>query len=509
MEAENKAYLAKLKEAIDKNWDDQMKTLREIITIRSVDEGPRKIKRQTGTTPEGEPVYETLEAPFGEGVQKVFEYALKKGEELGFDPVNVDNYGGHVELPGYTFDEAGEMNGTAEEIMGIVGHLDVVPEGDGWSADPYTLRVEDGRIYGRGTSDDKGPVVASLYAMKAIADAGFTPHANVRCIFGLDEETNWSGMIRYLESEKQPDFGFTPDGDFPVIHGEKGVTTFELVRKLAAGNGEGLQLTQLSGGSAANMVADSARAVLLAKDKSEYDIIRGMAENRKAAGDMDIATRIMGKSMEVSVKGVSAHGATPEKGVNAISQLMEFLGGLNFGNDDVNEFVAFYNDCIGYDLGGERLGIGFEDETSGKMVVNVGLLSGDKKSVTLTLCCRCPISVTDGMFYDGVASAVGKYDVGIIKGAFQPPLYLPKDHPMIRTMMDIYREHTGDMESEPLLIGGATYARALDNIVAFGALFPGREDRMHQADEYFLEEDFKMMTIIFADTIYRLAVAKD
>jgi len=143
------------------------------------------------------------------------------------------------------------------------------------------------------------------------------------------------------------------------------------------------------------------------------------------------------------------------------------------------------------------------------MVVNVGLLSGDKKSVTLTLCCRCPISVTDGMFYDGVASAVGKYDVGIIKGAFQPPLYLPKDHPMIRTMMDIYREHTGDMESEPLLIGGATYARALDNIVAFGALFPGREDRMHQADEYFLEEDFKKMTIIFADTIYRLAVAKD
>ena len=182
-----------------------------------------------------------------------------------------------------------------------------------------------------------------MYAMKAIRDAGFTPHANVRCIFGLDEETNWSGMIYYLQHEKQPDFGFTPDGDFPVIHGEKGVTTFELVKKFSAGNGEGLQLTQLSGGNAANMVADSARAVLMAGDKRDYDFIRNMATTRKASGDMDISTRIMGKSLEVSVKGVSAHGATPEKGVNAISQLMEFLGGLNFGNDDVNEFIAIMN----------------------------------------------------------------------------------------------------------------------------------------------------------------------
>ena len=503
---DRKEYLDKLRTAIDANWDDQMETLKEIIAIRSVDEGPQTMKRETGVDSEGNPVYETLEVPFGEGVQKVFEYALRKGEELGFDAVNVDNYGGHLEMPGYLFDEQGEMTGTAEEVMGIVGHLDVVPEGDDWSGDPYTLREEDGRLYGRGTSDDKGPVVAAMYAMKAIQDAGFTPHANVRCIFGLDEETNWSGMIYYLQHEKQPDFGFTPDGDFPVIHGEKGVTTFELVKKFSAGNGEGLQLTQLSGGNAANMVADSARAVLMAGDKRDYDFIRNMATTRKASGDMDISTRIMGKSLEVSVKGVSAHGATPEKGVNAISQLMEFLGGLNFGNDDVNEFIAFYNECIGYDLKGERLGICFSDEVSGDMVVNVGVLAGDKKSATITLCCRCPISCTGEQFYDGVASVTDKYDIGIVKGAYQDPLYLPKDHPMIQTMMDIYREHTGDMESEPLLIGGATYARAFNNIVAFGALFPGREDRMHQADEYFLEEDFKKMTIIFADTIYRLAV---
>ncbi len=482
-------YLNKIEEAIRNNWEEQVKTLEELISVRSVDEGPG--------------MYEGKEVPFGPGVQKAFLKALEKGKELGFDTLNTDDYGGHIEMPGYTLDEEGEITGTAQETLGILGHLDVVPEGDGWTHDPFALTLEDGQFIGRGTQDDKGPVVAALFAMKALSDAGFTPHANVRLILGLDEETNWSGMYHYLDKAGIPDFGFTPDGVFPVIRGEKGILTFDLARKFAPGNQAGLQLRSVTGGTASNMVADKARAVLLAKAPSEYSLIRQMAEGREG-----FATKIIGKSLEITARGVSAHGAMPEKGINAISLMMDFLGSLNFAQDDVNDFLAFYNACLGTETNGTSLGCALTDEESGETVVNVGKISLDQKSAALTLCIRYPVTCTGEQIYEGIAKICEPYLVGIVKGIDKKPIYKPEDDPMVRTMMDVYRAHTGDLVSEPLVIGGGTYARAVPNAVAFGALFPGTKDRMHQAEEALPEEDFQKMTLIFADAIYRLAVAE-
>ena len=468
---------------IDQNKDEMIKDLRELLSIKSVAE------EQEG------------EYPFGEGVQKAFEYMLALGEREGFKVENIDNYGGHIEF------------GSGDEIVAVIGHIDVVPEGTDWDYDPYGGVIEDGKLYGRGTSDDKGPVMAGFYAMKALKDSGFVPNKRIRLVLGLDEETNWVGMKKYFEKAEKPSVGFTPDADFPAIHGEMGIIVFDLAKKLGKSMGGGLELKNLNGGNAANMVADWSRAVLRdtteykkgSEPEDRYGRIREMvAEYRQQTG-YKVNCKGVGKSFEITVQGVSSHGARPEKGLNAISVIMELLGKLNFVNEDVNDFIDFYNKHIGFDLNGERMGCGFEDEPSGKLIFNVGTVAVDANSADLKINIRYPVTMDAENVYEAIMSVVNKYDLGIIKGKHQRPIYFPADAPMITTLMDVYREFTGDAESKPQVIGGGTYARAADNVVAFGMAFPGEPELAHQKDEYIVIDNLIRATKIYAEALARLA----
>lgn len=463
---------------IDENKAEMIASLSNLLSIPSV-EG------------EAEPGM-----PFGRNVQLAYEYMMQLGKKEGFALYNADNYGGHI-----------DFEGKDTGIVGIVGHLDVVPEGDGWNHDPYGGEVEDGIIYGRGTIDNKGPVIASFYAMKALKECGFEPEKTIRLILGLDEETNWHGMEYYLNDVGEiPDFGFTPDADFPAIHGEKGIMVFDIVRKFNNRAEKGLKLRSLKGGTAANSVADYARAVI--SNDSGYENVKELIAAFREEKGCKIRSKGIGKSFEITIQGVSAHGAMPEKGENAITIMMEFLGRLNFASEDTNEFIAFYNNCIGYDLHGERIGCALTDEISGDLTFNVGMIDLDQKTAKLTINVRYPVTLNDEIVYEGVMSVIGKYDLGIIKGKHQEPIYIPADDPLIVTLMDIYRKHTGDMESEPLVIGGGTYARAIKNTVAFGALFPGEPDLMHQKNECISVENLVLLTKIYAETIYKLSEMK-
>ncbi len=438
--------------------------------------------------------------PFGEGVQEAFTTFLELARGMGFETYNADNYGGHVDFPG-----------TGDKILGILGHLDVVPAAGGWDFDPYGGEVKDGYIYGRGTLDDKGPMISCLYAMKALKDAGFQPTATIRLIIGLDEETNWKGMDYYFAKSdvRKPDFGFTPDADFPIINGEKGILVFELARKFgtAASQSKGLKLRSISGGLAANSVADSCRAVirnLNAGDEPYAKVKEEVAAFREETG-YKIRTRGIGKSLEITTEGISAHGAKPEAGLNAISVMMSFLGRLNFVDEEHNDFIDFYNKHIGFCLDGENLGINFSDEPSGKLVFNVGMAEMNEKAASLTINVRYPVTMTGDDVYEAMAPTLEKYNFGVIKENDQAPIYKDIDDPLIKTLLEIYRSHTGDTESEPLVIGGGTYARACDNIVAFGALFPGDPELEHQRNECLSIERLEQMTKIYAEAIYKLA----
>jgi succinyl-diaminopimelate desuccinylase len=480
---------------IDDYKDQMVQMLQEIVAIKSVEDKP------------------TINAPFGKGVAEAFSYMLKKAESEGFEIENVDDYGGHIEFGGYTVDEEGDIVSTSDEIMGIIGHLDVVPEGTDWDFDPYSGQVSDGKIYGRGTSDDKGPIVAAFYAMKALKDSGYIPAKKVRLILGLDEETNWKGMDYYLSKVKPPTFGFTPDAEFPAIHGEMGIIVFELAKKLGKTVNKGLELRTLKGGAAANMVADNARVVLRSEKMQTYDNIKELAaqyrsENcatpeQKAYG-AKLNCKGIGKSLEITVQGVSSHGARPEKGVNAITVLIDFLGRLDIINDDVNDFVEFYNQHIGFELDGTSMGCGFCDEPSGKLIFNVGKVDLDAEAVRLTINVRYPVTCKEDAVYESMLPVINKYNMGIIKGKSQAPIYIPADDAMIQTLMQVYKKHTGDAESKPKVIGGGTYARAAKNIIAFGSIFPGEPSLAHQKNEYIEIDKLVLNAKIFSDAIYQL-----
>ena len=472
-------------ERIDDLRDEMIKDLKGLIAIPSVVAPAKGLM------------------PFGREVQEAFEYMLSLGEREGFSLCNVDNFGGHIEFGGITRDEEGEIVAMSQEVMGILVHLDVVPAGNDWDYPPFELTEEDGKIYGRGTADDKGPAIAAFYAMKALKDEGLIPAKKVRLILGLDEETGtgWQGMQAYFRKIKKPDFGFTPDAEFPAIHAEKGILIFELVKKIGKSTNKGVELRSLNGGNAANMVADHARAVLRAES---YDAIKAAVTAFRQETGYKINVKGIGKSLEITTQGVSAHGARPERGLNAISIMLSFLSRIGLTNEDVKDFIRFYQEHIGFDLCGERAGCCLCDEVSGSLSLNIGQIEADDEAAKLTVNVRYPVEMNEEAVYGGLIPILDQYGFGIVKLDHQKPIFIPKDNPMIVTLMDIYRKHTGDMESLPIAIGGGTYARAMDNAVAFGMNFPGKEDLAHQKNECIEIDDLVLASKIYADAIFEL-----
>ncbi len=472
----NMTILKKVYEIIDDSKEEIISMLQQLISIPSV-----SVRTQG-------------DKPFGEEVDRCFQFMLQMATQSGFEIFNADNYGGHI-----------EYKGIGEETVGILGHIDVVPEGRDWDFAPYGGIISDGRIYGRGAIDDKGPVVAVFCAMKALKSVGFKPEKNIRLILGLDEETDWEGMEYYFTKMRKPDFGFSPDGDFPAIHGEKGIIIFDIADKFGKSQTKGIELRSVKGGNAANMVADYARAILLSEDKSDYEKIKEMlAELRKQKG-YKVTQKQIGKSLEIVVQGVSAHGAKPELGVNAVSVMMDILGHINFANDDMNSFIDFYNTHIGFETDGSSMGCGLSDEASGSLIFNVGMIDLSSKSVNLTVNIRYPVTFDEDNVYAAMMPVINRYNMGVVKGEHKAPVYMPSDSPLITTLMKVYREQTGDMDTKPLVIGGGTYARAADNIVAFGACMPGEEEMAHQKNEYIRIDNLILITKIYAQAIYELA----
>ena len=341
-----------------------------------------------------------------------------------------------------------------------------MPVGSGWQHDPQG-ELTDGRLYGRGAADDKGPTLAALFAMKELQDSGAPLGRRVRLIFGQCEETgDWADMKYYLEHEEKPVFGFTPDADFPAIYGEKGILEYRISLPL-----EGSGLISVEGGEASNVVPDWARCTYL-----------------DAAGEQ----------RTIVTSGKSAHASTPEKGDNAIDKLMAAL--VSAGVE--SPLADFYAKRLMGDYHGGKLGCPLCDEESGRLTVNAGLLRTEGDTVTLTLDIRNPVTHTSAEVDAAIDAACREYGFTWKNTDNLPGVYMDRDGEVIRALVDVYRSVTGDM-SEPTVIGGGTYARAMPGIVAYGPMRPGRECTEHQRDEYVLVED-----LLGAKEIYRRAIER-
>ena len=408
--------------------------------------------------------------PFGEAIDQALRKTLQIAAELGFRTQYGE--GGY-----YGYAEAGQ--GT--EMLGILGHLDVVPPGKlaDWDHDPFDPVEKDGMLYGRGTQDDKGPVVASLFAVKALMDAGVTFNKRVRFIFGTDEETLWRCIKRYIEKEEIPTFGFSPDSRFPVTYAEKGLLQLKL-------EGSNESSIRLSGGSAFNAVPDS-----IVYTGERQDDLAGMLDR--------LGFEYKALKNGIEVKGRAAHAMIPEEGINAIARLCIALNAIGIQSRAIN----FISQEIGQDPYGTRIFGDCADVPSGRLKFNVGKIDlGDREQISIDT--RLPVTASKEEIVKELKAVAAKYGLTYKEFDWLAAIYLPLDQFIITTLMEVYQKHTGDVETQPMSSGGATYARAISNCVAFGALTVDEALTEHQPNERTVLANLYKAMEIYAHAVYQL-----
>ena len=420
-------------------------------------------------------------APFGLGVRAAFDTLLELGGRYGFRVKDYDGYALHLEI------------GEGDEIVGTLSHVDVVPPGNGWSVPPFEGVLRDGYIYARGAQDDKGPTIAVLYAARAIRELGLPVRRRIRLIVGGDEESGWECMRYYFQHEpERPCCGFTPDGGWPLIYAEKGIVNLQIEKSVSPSE----QLPRIiwaRGGERPNMVPDRAEAFLEAKGE-QIDAIQSAL-----SGIDDIVTTSEDRGVLVVARGKSAHGSSPNEGVNAVTKLLSALELL--GLPENRHWLSTLREWA-QSTDGAAIGIAHSDEVSGALTANLGVFDYNGARVQCTINVRYPVTWTLDALLERLKAVIEPQGFDLTKHFGIAPLYVPLDTPFLQTILRMYREETGD-DKPPQTMGGGTYARATQNIVAIGTGFEG-DGAAHEPDERIAVSTLQKITLIYARILYEL-----
>ncbi len=456
--------------------------------------------------------------PFGNNIQKSLEYVLNLGKELGFKTKNIDNYCGYIEF------------GEGPELFGIIAHLDVVLANDeDWIYPPFSATIFDNMIYGRGAIDDKGPVIASIYAMKAVMD-NYKLTKRVRLILGLDEENSWKSIEYYKAHEEHPTTSFSPDSDFPCIYSEKGVLSFSLqenirnqVNKKEVKHIEILEIDDFS--NPINVIPKACSVTIKTTNILENIFIDTLRDIILKYNFEISIYQTNTNIFQLTSFGKSSHSAHPELGINAISNLLFTLNILFKEFNQKNELLDFYTTFFEVDpikniftnifsTSNEQLTIAPTkvslDVNHENMKENIKEKKEEKnikmnnKAIKISFNSRIPIIFNNIDFKTQINLLLKNYPkIHYLEISYKAPIYLEKNNPLVLTLCDIYNKKTNSTKA-PISIGGATYARAFNNCVSFGPNFPGDEDMCHKSNEYISIPNLILTAKIYAEAILRL-----
>lgn len=441
--------------------------------------------------------------PFGAQNAKVLETALKIASEKGLICHNVDNYVGTADI------------NNNETTLGILAHLDVMPEGIGWHFPAFDMTVSEDKIYGRGTADDKGPAIASLYALLAAKEIRPDLKKNVKLILGTDEECGSSDIAYYFSKEAPPKYVFSPDANFPVLNVEKGRLSTRFGAKwskksndLRTGDNHP-EVLSITGGERFNAVPFEAKAILrgISKDKNNdgfkySDLMTSIKETSKNTG-ISFSIRFPDdEKCEITATGVNAHGSTPEEGNNALTGLLRMLSTLPLAESESGRVIKeLYKMFPHGDTLGKALGIDCFDELSGALSMNFSILNMDETGFEAGFDCRSAVSANQDFIIQRLRERLESFGAMIINEGVTPPHVVDKDSPFVQTLLKIYHDYTGK-ESYPTSTGGGTYVHDIKGGVGFGCVMPGVDNHMHGADEFAIISDLILSAKMFTQAIF-------
>lgn len=437
-------------------------------------------------------------APYGAECLRALEWFVQKARSYGLVADIIDGACAYAEV------------GTGEQCVGILGHLDVVPAGNGWATDPFRMTEENGKVYGRGVGDDKGAVAVCLHVLKTLKDNETVLKRRVRLIVGADEERGSSCIRTYLKSGGEvPVMSFVPDSAFPVINSEKGIAHIildfddkELAKNIRA----------ISGAECANAVPDKA-SVKIAFDSPLFGKLKEMCGGNITADvfkKMPIANAIVSggsafsdyeiyneqDGVTIAALGTAEHASTPEKGDNALWKIFGFINALS--DVTYSQYTGKIYDFLCSPCAAKKLGIYVDDSRSGDTTMCLSQAQMKGNLLSLLIDFRLPLGVTAEFVAKRLEACTGcKATVR----DYHKNLFIPEDAPLISALLKVYRRVTGDMTA-PLKSGGGTYARELPNAVAFGCTPRDLDINMHRADENFpVEQLYKNYEIYLAAAI--------
>jgi succinyl-diaminopimelate desuccinylase len=410
-------------------------------------------------------------APFGSEAVRVLAFLLESGRKKGFTVKNTDNYAGHIEY------------GHTGNLYAALGHLDVVPvenKGEGWSVPPFGGIVKDGYVWGRGSSDDKGPTFAVLYALYALKRLAVSPENRIRIILGTNEETDWECVHHYFKKEPYPDFAIAADSLFPGVYAEKGILRVDLFLKAKEDASSEPNVThriRIEGGTTPNVVPKQTRLTVRTLLPA---LIREMAQQFRPQNKVKVSwIRTSEDCFELTFIGKSFHAAHPDEGINSIAACLDFCRILSLPQSLKSGLNCLW-ERIGYDFTGKSTGISGIDGASGALTMNLGKIESDGLSLKATLDIRYPIFFRKDRILQQLSEAFSEFEVR--EHASLDPLYVSPENAYMKQLVRIYNDFTGE-DLSPKSMGGGTYARAVPCGICYGPLFPGEESYAHQIDE--------------------------
>ena len=443
-----------IKQFIDENLENMKRDLKELVSFNSELSDDEK--------------------PFGSQNRKVLDKALGLMQEKGLKTTNLDYYCGYGET------------GVGDELIGVVAHLDIVPAGEGWSTNPFEMTEKDGYLFGRGVSDDKGAAVASMYALKYLIDEKYDFKKRVRLLLGCNEETGSKCIKYYVEHDEPITYGFTPDGDFPGIYAEKGMIGGKLV-------GHNSKIISIEGGEASNVVCKKVVAKLPLDSFNEEKLKQYFAEH-------SIKYELVKEDViSLTVYGVAAHASTPDLGINAINHLFEGLYNANF-NDS---FTNFFHKNFALTNHGELIGYEEVKDDISNTSINFGVARKIDNDVVVSLDMRFPVKSNSDKCY-ALLEKINETENEFVVYSKIEPLYFDINSEMIKALKKAYVDVTGDEITQIEAIGGGTYAKSINNCIAFGCEFPNSNNHIHDIDERLSIDEFKKQVELYVQAIKNL-----